>query len=359
MTIAEELELSFYQKVADIQADHGISLVQDKRTGKFYVRKELRVYNPQIYNYLMHHPIAHTPKILLAVEDGKVLTVIEEYIPGDTLQELLDKSGTLPEGQVVDLMIGLCDIISGFHSCTPAIVNRDLKPSNIKITPDGVVKLLDLNAAKWSDEASAKDTVLLGTQGYAAPEQYGFGPSSVLTDIYAMGVLMNVMRTGKLPNEKMADGALSPVIRKAVELSPGNRYQSVEQLQQVLKQLRGEPMKPLKPQWRKYLPPGFRRGNLIYGIFGACGYMLVLYMGLSMQIVDAGPLELWLNRISFILAGLGAILFNNNYLGICKYFSLAHSKKTWVRWLGKILVDLVLLVFWALVTSILSQLLHP
>ena len=179
MTIEQELSLSFYQQVADIDAEHHIYLVQDVRTHKFYVKKLLTTYNAEIYRYLQKHPVANTPKIILAEEDGKILTVIEEYIPGDTLEELLEQQSTLSEDQVIEITAQLCTILADFHSCNPAIVNRDIKPSNIKISPDGIVKLLDMNAAKWSNADAAKDTMLLGTQGYAAPEQYGFGPSKV------------------------------------------------------------------------------------------------------------------------------------------------------------------------------------
>ena len=193
MTIEQELNLSFYQQVADIDAEHHIYLVQDVRTHKFYVKKLLTTYNAEIYRYLQKHPVVNTPRIILAEEDGKILTVIEEYIPGDTLEEILEQQSTLPEDQVIEITVQLCTILADFHSCDPAIVNRDIKPSNIKISPDGIVKLLDMNAAKWSNTDAPKDTMLLGTQGYAAPEQYGFGPSSVLSDIYSVGVLMNVM----------------------------------------------------------------------------------------------------------------------------------------------------------------------
>ena len=71
----------------------------------------------------------------------------------------------------------------------PAIIHRDIKPSNIIITAYNRAVLLDFNAAKYYSCQSTEDTVLLGTQGYASPEQYGFGSSSPQTDIYSMGIL--------------------------------------------------------------------------------------------------------------------------------------------------------------------------
>lgn len=355
MTIDQELRLSYYQQVADINAEHSIYLVQDVRSKKFYVKKLLTVYNANIYYYLMAHPIPNTPKIFLAEEDGKVLTVIEEYIPGDTLEELLDRAGTLSEDRVLDISIQLCAILTAFHRCTPAIVNRDIKPSNIKITPDGIVKLLDMNAAKWSNDQSAKDTVLLGTQGYAAPEQYGFGPSSILTDIYSVGVLMNVMLTGELPNKRIASGRLTKAIRKCVELSPSARYQSISDLQAALYELSGksDPEAANKPNWRKFLPPGFRSKNIIKWLFSAIGYALLFFVGLGLEVENAGVLELILNRISFTIATLCVVFFNGNYLGIHQKFIMTKSKKRWVRWLGMAIVDAAIFALWVIILDLL------
>lgn len=354
MTIEQELSLSYYQQVADINTEHHIHLVQDVRTQKFYVKKLLTTYNVDIYRYLQKHPIANTPRVILVIEDHAVLTVIEEYIPGDTLEELLEKEGTLNEDQVVEIISQLCCILSDFHSCDPAIVNRDIKPSNIKISPDGVVKLLDMNAAKWSNAEADKDTMLLGTQGYAAPEQYGFGPSSVLSDIYSIGVLMNVMLTGELPNKRMAGGQLGKLVAKCVELSPSGRYQSITQLQKALAQFAGKPfVKSKKLKWRKYLLPGFRNSNVIKWLFSAVGYAALFAISLDLQVENAGILELTINRIAFTVMCLCIVLFNGNYLNVQKHFILTCSKKKWVRWLGMGIVDFALVALWVILIDLL------
>lgn len=354
MTIDQELRLSYYQQVADIDAEHCIYLVQDVRTKKFYVKKLLTVYNADVYRYLMAHHIPNTPSILLVEEDSKVLTVIEEFIPGDTLEEQLEKQGIFAEDQVIDITLQLCTILAAFHGCHPPIVNRDIKPSNIKITPDGVVKLLDMNAAKWSNDQSAKDTVLLGTQGYAAPEQYGFGPSSVLSDIYSIGVLMNVMLTGNLPNIRVASGSLGMIIRKCIELSPSGRYQSITDLKASLDILSGKSRKNAeRANWQKYLPPGFRNRNVIKWLFSALGYAALLSVGLDLQVENAGPVELIVNRISFTIMMLCIVFFNGNYLNVQRLFVLTRKPKRWVRWLGMAIIDFALLMLWVIITDLL------
>ena len=110
----------------------------------------------------------------------------------------------------------------------PPIIHRDIKASNIIISQEGTVTLLDMDAAKWYRDQSDRDTKLIGTYGYAAPEQYGFGASDERTDIYSIGVLLNVTLTGCLPSQKMAEGRIGAVIEKCVKLDPKERYASVK-----------------------------------------------------------------------------------------------------------------------------------
>ena len=364
MTLEQELRLSYYMEIAGIDTEHGVSLVQDVRSKDFFVKMVLTVYNADIYRYLQQHPIANTPAILLVEEDEQGLTVIEEYIPGNTLEEILEQRGPLTEAEVIEITRQLCWILSDFHHCTPAIINRDINPSNIKLSPDGIVKLLDLNAAKWNHSQTEKDTVLLGTEGYAAPEQYGFGPSSVLTDIYSVGVLMNVMLTGELPNRRLSDGRLRSVIRRCTELSPSLRYQSMEDLLAALDSLCSEEPPEKAPKentsdWHRFLPPGFRGHTSLSWLLSALGYLLLFSMCASLTIENAGPAETLLNRIFFGLAAVGIVLFTGNYLNVQQKIPLIHRQKPWVRRLGVLLVDLFLFVLAAVLCGILSALFFP
>lgn len=342
MTIQDELTLSYYKTVADINAAHEIFLVQDSRNGKFYVKKVLAVYNLDVYKYLLTHPIRNTPTIHFLVEDSGRLITIEEYIPGDTLEEVL-ATEKMTEDQTIGIAISLCQIIEQFHNCTPPIVNRDIKPSNIKITPDGVVKLVDMNAAKPCNTTSTRDTVLIGTQGYAAPEQYGFGASSVLTDIYAIGVLMNEMLTGELPGAKLANGKLRHIISRCVELSPKNRFQSIQQLREMLMALQGTPIIQKTIQgWGRFLPPGFRTKNPIMWILAAIGYCFLFYLGATLIVENATAASLLANRIFFTIAAFGIVFFSGNYLDIHRRLPLTKSNNIVVRLLGVILYDAII-----------------
>ena len=101
------------------------------------------------------------------------------------------------------------------------------------IGPRGRVVLIDLNASRMTTVAS-KDTQIMGTVGYASPEQLGISQSDARTDIYAAGVLLNVMLTGKHPTQGYAKGHLGTVVRKCTALNPDDRYQSAEKLSDML-----------------------------------------------------------------------------------------------------------------------------
>lgn len=343
LKLDDEFRLSYYREIADIDPEHGIFLVQDVRSGKLYVKKNLTVYNREIFEYLMTHPVKHTPRIYELVEDGDLLILIEEYIPGDTLQELLEQKGKLPEPLVVNIAIQLCGILEEFHACQPPIVNRDIKPSNIKLTDDGIVKLLDMNAAKWYNEQSRRDTVLIGTQGYAAPEQYGFGSSSVLTDIYSVGVLMNELLTGQLNGGRAVNSKLRHIISKCTELSPKERYQSAASLRSVLESLQRKEEKQKKPDWRRFLPPGFRSDEPICWLFASVGYIFLFYLCWTLEVENVGALELLINRVAVTLVSVLIVLFSGNYLNVQSKTFLTRSKFFLLRLIGIVIIDVLIL----------------
>ena len=184
--------VSSFHTIAMINEFHGVYLVQDPDTGKIYVKKVLDVYNPEVYEFLLQHPVAGTPGIIACSEEAGRMVLIEEYISGSSLQEKIE-GNALSEADILRYMLDLCDILEKLHTGEQVIIHRDIKPSNIIITTYNRAVLLDFNAAKFYSPESAEDTVLLGTKGYAAPEQYGFGSSSPQTDIYALGMTLQKM----------------------------------------------------------------------------------------------------------------------------------------------------------------------
>lgn len=228
------LPISYYHEIADLNSEHKISVVQHINNKKIYVKKEIDIYNFNVFSQLFNNPIKNTPRIYALYENNDKLIVIEEYISGETLVEVLEICGTLPESDVICYAILLCDILTSMHSFNPPIIHRDIKPSNTILTEDGRIVLLDFNAAKIESNNKHRDTILLGTEDFAAPEQFGFGSSTPQTDIYALGVLMNTLLTGSSSTETIASGRLNSIIERCLQLNPKDRYSSANALKAAL-----------------------------------------------------------------------------------------------------------------------------
>lgn len=228
------LELMRYEEIRGIAGRDDVILIKDPDTERLFVKKTLRFYDADVIRFLMDNPVGHMPKIEKVFESLHHLVLIEEYIEGRTLEDVLT-DGPLGTDAAAGIIISLCDILSQLHGMDKPIIHRDIKPSNIIITPDGEVYLLDVNAAKWYNESENEDTRLIGTMYYAAPEQYGFGfsASSDKTDVYALGVILNRMLTGKLPKECLADYPYRPVITKCISLEASDRY-SISELKEAM-----------------------------------------------------------------------------------------------------------------------------
>lgn len=165
---------------------------------------------------------------VIATDDGQI--VLEEYIDGLTVAQVLETGTYRPRG-AKKVMAGVCNGLTVLHD--RGIIHRDVKPENVVIDTQGRVVLIDLNASRIIGPSS-KDTVIMGTVGYASPEQLGLSQSDARTDLYAAGVLLNVMLTGKHPTQGYAKGHAGAVVRKCTALNPEDRYQSARKLYHAL-----------------------------------------------------------------------------------------------------------------------------
>ena len=233
------LALSVYQDIEHIDNRPDIILVRHRETGEKYIKKLLTTYNRSVYDYLKDNPVTHMPVIHEIYESDNCLIVIEEYIEGKTIADILEEKA-MSEDQAIDIGIDVCVILDVIHNLPTPIIHRDIKPSNIIITSEKETYLLDVNVAKWYDPDKADDTRYMGTRFYAAPEQVGYGlsASSAKSDVYALGVLLNVMTTGKFPKEKRAVGELWNIIERCISLNSDDRYNAAE-LKARLEELRG------------------------------------------------------------------------------------------------------------------------
>ena len=182
------------------------------------------------YEELYSINCANLPLIydIINLDDGQI--VLEEFIEGVTIAEVME-GGKYRYTGTRKVLRSICNALTVLHE--RGIVHRDIKPENVMIAKDGRVVLIDFNAARQISNAS-KDTVIMGTVGYASPEQLGVTQSDARTDIYALGVLLNVMITGKHPSEKLAKGKAGRIVRKCTSVNPDERYQTAEKLAHVL-----------------------------------------------------------------------------------------------------------------------------
>lgn len=182
-------------------------------------------------------------RIVDIIENPDVIYIIEDYIEGETLNTILEQNGAQPQELVIEWAMQICEALEYLHTRKPAIIYRDMKPSNVMLKPDGNIKIIDFGIAREYKDQSLADTVSLGTKGYAAPEQFGGkGQTDARTDIYCLGVTLYHLVTGHSPcdppyeiypirhwNPQLNPG-LEAIIEKCVQLNPNDRYQSCAEL---------------------------------------------------------------------------------------------------------------------------------
>ena len=199
----------------------------DMSSDKVYFKKILDVYSIPVFTYLKEHRHPDIPFVQAFWEQDGKLVVIEELIQGHTLEEILP---SLDFEEKKHVLLSVCDALTFLHSAEPPIIHRDVKASNIMLTDGGAVKLIDYDAAKLFTPGAKKDTSLIGTQGSAAPEQYGFAQSDERTDIYGLGKLVERL----CPENETA----AAIVRKATRLDPDKRYPSVERIQNAIRKMK-------------------------------------------------------------------------------------------------------------------------
>ena len=243
-----------------------IYLALDKKLNRQWAIKKVRKSSSQTTSMLMaeasimknlDHPML--PRIVGIEEDPKFFYIIMDFVQGENLKTVVTSSGPQAQDTVVSWGVKLCDVLTYLHG--KGIVYRDMKPANIMLSPDGNIKLIDFGIAREYKENASEDTTALGTEGYAAPEQYeGKGQTDARTDVYGMGITLFQLLTGvnpssyqenifsiRLQNPNLSSG-LDKIILKCTNKDPKKRYQSTEELKKALLNYRKLDDKFLKKQ---------------------------------------------------------------------------------------------------------------
>ena len=206
-----------------------VSVVRHARSGRRYI---LRLFPGcgDGCRRLLSLSCPHLPLIYEVCEHGGSTAVLEEYVQGDTLSYILE-CGPLPAREARDIALQLCRALWALHSV--GAVHRDIKPGNVIMRGDEAV-LVDFDALRVYKCGQDGDTRALGTVGYAAPEQYGLSQSDLRTDIYSVGILINVMLTGEHPSKKLAEGKMGHIVDRCTHVNPQRRYKNVLRLMEAL-----------------------------------------------------------------------------------------------------------------------------
>jgi serine/threonine protein kinase len=155
------------------------------------------------------------------VIEGQGQYLVMDFISGEDLKQRLNRTGTLPEKEVLLIGIAICDALSYLHNLTPPVLHRDIKPGNIRITPAGHVYLVDFGLAKMVQGSQATTTGARGlTPGYSPPEQYGTARTDARSDIYSLAATMYTMLTGTPPADGLAVAINQTKLTPVRELCP-------------------------------------------------------------------------------------------------------------------------------------------
>lgn len=244
-------------KILNVVGKGGMSVVylaMNERANKQWAIKEVRKDGMQSFEVVKQNLVAetdllkklnhpHLPSIIDVIDCDDTFLIVMDYIEGNPLSKALETSGAQNQDDVIEWAKQLCDVLGYLHSRKPPIIYRDMKPSNVMLKPDGNVMLIDFGTAREFKSTSVADTTCLGTQGYAAPEQFGgHGQTDARTDIYCLGATMYHLVTGHNPAtppyemypirqwNPMLSSGLEEIILKCTQRNPEDRYQSCAEL---------------------------------------------------------------------------------------------------------------------------------
>ena len=208
-----------------------------------FVRKKIpsKLANQGVWSLIESCGCARLPKVEATYSLPDQFVVVYDFVPGQTLEELVTAKKRLAPQEAASLAADICEAAAALHS--RGVVHRDLSPRNVIVAADGA-HLIDLVIARMRVEGASRDTTSLGTRGFASPEQYGFAQTDARSDVYAIGKLLGYMLTGLQPDgdeyeralrdTDATDSRLAEVVARACAFEPSSRYQSAAEMARAL-----------------------------------------------------------------------------------------------------------------------------
>ena len=223
-----EYKLSKYKEIEPLSDKGTTVLVYDTVERQLFVKKVVNEKIYKIYKKISDIECKYMPKIIDTIKAEDEYIIIEEFIKGDSVDYLIKQNGVFSEEKAVSYIIDIGEALKQIHGRN--IVHRDITPNNVIIDENDSAVLLDFDIARMEDKSESRDTTLLGTAGFASPEQYGFAPTDTRGDIFSMGALLNFMLTGDVVQKKIyTKTGLYNVISKSIQIDPENRYNRIEE----------------------------------------------------------------------------------------------------------------------------------
>lgn len=305
------------QYLDSLNSKNTLFLIRQPSTGRILTGRRITPEQKDVYQKILRRKIPHVPYVrdILPEADGEFL-VLQDYIQGITLEQLLQNRQVLTYQDAVWIGIQLCCALEELHAS--GIVHRDIKPANVMVTEQKEAFLIDFDISRTHKDGQRTDTAILGTRGYAAPEQFGFQQTDARTDIYAVGVLLNQMCTGEFPQTMHADPPLDKIIEKCVSIDPSGRYPNAASVRNALEAVYPEhrsntmltdtethPVHTVKKQGI----PGFRSGNPFYILLATLGYTFFTLLVLAIMTVATESVSNFIVSAVMILAPIVCYLF--------------------------------------------------
>ena len=406
MGIADDYQLSFYEDVSIIserssEAGSEVSLVKDTRDNRLYVKKSIKISEENVYHTIMNYEkdfpergnLKGIPKIFVIAKQEENLVVVEEHINHPTLGKVIDSQAIKP-WELIVIFRELCKTMEPLHTLEPPIIHRDIKPDNIMVNMNAVrgaslepaVYVIDWNAAREYSYTKERDTQLMGTIEFAAPEQLGYGQSDVRTDIFGIGATLEycireIEAKSVIATESNIWRGLKAIVKKAKSLSPNDRYscdrQMIDALDELLitenlraienntgisQEVRQEAQQRTRSDISynqptqsftghrsklNFTPPGFRTKKLKNMVTAIIIYIMIF--NLARDITVDGYTGIYL--IYFILL-LCHVLWFSNYLGVQEKLKITKIKSKIVRVICHVLVVSLMWLMWAIIVDI-------
>ena len=316
--------------------DHPLTiLAKERNSRRLAIVKQVDGEHLNIYEKLakLEHP--NLVKIYQCVRTNSNCYVIEEFNQGPSLEEEIMKKGPMEEKEAIGYICQLCDVLHLVHK--EEIVHRDVSPSNVLLGDDGVIKLIDFGISRVHKEEARQDTTIMGTPGFAAPELFGYSQTDRRADIYAVGVLLNWLLTGKMPNEEIykKNRFVYNTIQKCIAVDKRQRFNRVLQIRGALTKAPTLESPKLYILLRQI--PGFRTMRL-------WKILVSLYVYISCILAFSGVYQCdrWTEKATIIFVSLWIL---TSFWLLCNFTNVDDRLLGWVPGGGaKLFVKLVIIM---------------